>query len=440
MAITDSGVGLGFDGDFFDHVLRNHYLPEVADALNHDYFLLERFGRLKDKSMVQGKFVQHPIHNGRNASGVGAVGIRGKLPTPTQQGYTEYQYPIRSLYGRILFTGLVTDASKTDIDSWLRAVDSEMTGIRDDLARQENRICQGNGSGIISQTPTADGAASATQTMRFPPNLEGRATMDETAMDTTHFFEVDMRIAVINATTEVILDVVTVVSKTATTVTFNTSVTTTGGDDFFYVTGNDDALTSTQLEGTGYQREPMGISGIVSDSDTGAYHESSITGFQNVASTEDFNQAIVLDNSSVRRPLTEALVQKMVSEVEKKLKGNPTLMVGSYGIRDAFADLLLTYRRHVNRMELRSGFNTVSYNEVPLVPDRDAYPNRLQFLDESDIRQHVLGSADYRFIDEDGSIYHRLQDEHAFQSTLYRRWTFGAMARGRHGTIVDLDE
>ena len=42
-------------------------------------------------------------------------------------------------------------ASASDIDSWLRAVDSELTGNRDDLSRSENRILHGFGSGTLSR-------------------------------------------------------------------------------------------------------------------------------------------------------------------------------------------------------------------------------------------------------------------------------------------------
>lgn len=463
MAISDSG-GVDFSGDFFDHVLRNHFLPEVADGLNHDYVLLDRFSSLKDKSMVQGKFVQHPVHDGRNPDGVGAVGIAGKLPTPAAQSYNEYQYPIRSMYGRIKFTGLVADSSASDIDSWLRAVDSELTGNRDDLARNENRMLHNNGSGIVGEITAADEADSATQTISFYTDLEGQATMDSAAMDTTHFLEVGGRYSFYSDADDDLIQVnagagdfaETLASKTATTATFDTVIdlVNDGAGPFYLVKANENSIPNTAagLASSSFAREPMGLSGIISDGNlpvTGGasngmvYHESGLTAasFQNIAvSGQLFNQAQLLANSSVKRPLTEALIQKGLSTVEKAFQGKISIFISSFGIRDAFADLMLTYRRHVNRMELRAGFSTVAYGDIPFIPDRDAFPNRLMGVDEGDLRQHCMGSTDYRFIDEDGSIYHRLPDEHAFQASVYRRWTFGSMCRGRHLVITDLDE
>ncbi|MEE8466882.1 MAG: phage major capsid protein, partial [Planctomycetota bacterium] len=437
MAITDAG-GVDFSGDFYDHVLRNHFLPEVADGLNHDYILLERFASLKDKSMVQGKNVQHPVHEGRNPNGVGAVGVSGKLPTPAAQSYDEYQYPIRSQYGRIKFTGLAADSSASDIDSWLRAVDSELTGNRDDLSRSENRILHGFGSGIYGEITEADEANLAEQTVSFPAALEGSATMDTSAMDPTHFIEVgglysiyasadDDLVAGSVSTTQFAFEIT---AKTATTVTFSEimDLVNDGDGPFFIVKANETVVPNTAagLNSTSFAREAMGISGIVSDGnlpvtdggDSQVYNATdnlTAASFQNVAVTAGtYNAAQILDNSSVRRPLTEALIQKGLSTVEKAFQGKIDCFISSFGIRDAFADLMLTYRRHVNKTELRAGFTTVAYGDIPIIPDRDAYPNRLIGLDEGDLRQHCLGSTDYRFIDEDGSIYHRLQDEHAF--------------------------
>lgn len=461
MAITDASTGVDYTGDFYDHVLRNHFLPEVADGLNHDYVLLDYFDGLKDKSMVQGKYVQHPVHEGRNMSGVGAVGQGGKLPTPAAQSYDEYQYPIRSIYGRIKFSGLVADASSSDIDSWLRAVDSELSGNRDDLARTENRVLHGNGSGILCEV-AAPGTDVAQQTgVVHYTGFEGSATMDTAAVDATQWMEVGDRIAMWADADDGLVETTggvyaaTVTAKTATTFTVDDAfqADTDSAGPFYVVKANEDLATDPAglSASIGFANEPMGLNGILMDEDFEAtsgglntvINDSGLTAgdFQNVAASGNaFHQAQVLGNSSVKRPLTESIIQNGLSTVEKAFKGKVDAFICSYGIRDAFADLMLTYRRHVNKTELRAGFSTVAYNDIPFIPDRDALPNRLMGIDRSDIRQHCMGSTDYRFIDEDGSVYHRLQDEHAFQAAVYRRWTLGVMCRGRHLLITDLDE
>ena len=461
MAISDSGTGVDYSGDFYSYVLRNHFLPEVADGLNHDYVLLDFMSSTKDTSMVQGKFVQHPVHDGRNMGGVGPVGVGGKLPTPGAQSYTEFQYPIRSVYGRIKFTGLVADASATDIDSWLRAVDSELSGLRDDLARNENRILHGNGSGILCEVTSV--ADAVQQTAVHYTGYEGSATMDTAAVDATQHLEIGDRVAFWAHQDDGLATTVTgskfsatVTAKTATTFDCDDGgfETSTDAKTPYYVVKANEVLSADPggvSPSIGFANEPMGLNGILSDGDfenTGGgdntvTNDSGLTNgaFQNLAvSGNDFHKCRLLSNSSGKRPVTESLIQQGLSLVEMSFRGKTDAFICSYGIRDAFADLMLTYRRHVNRTELRAGFSTVAYNDIPFIPDRDALPNRLMGIDKSDIRQHCMGSADYRFIDEDGSIYHRLPDEHAYQAAMYRRYTYGVFCRARHLLITDIDE
>lgn len=461
MAISDSSTGVDYSGDFYTYVLRNHFLPEVADGLNHDYVLLDYMSSTKDTSMVQGKYVQHPVHDGRNMGGVGAVGVGGKLPTPGAQSYTEFQYPMRSVYGRIKFTGLVADASATDIDSWLRAVDSELSGLRDDLARNENRILHGNGSGILCEISDQGNNTAEQDAVVHYTGYEGSATMDTSAVDATQHLEIGDRVALwADADDGLVVAAsgkyaATVTAKTATSFTTDSALQADADSagPFYLVKANEDLAADPGgvSPSIGFANEPMGLNGILSDGDfentsggdNTVINDSGLTkgAFQNLAvSGNDFHKVRLLSNSSVKRPLTESLIQNGLSLVEKSFKGNIDAFICSYGIRDAFADLMLTYRRHVNKTELKAGFSTVAYGDIPFIPDRDALPNRLMGIDKSDIRQHCMGSTDYRFIDEDGSIYHRLPDEHAYQAAMYRRYTYGVFCRARHLLITDLDE
>lgn len=450
MAITDSGLGLlNGAGNFYDYVLRNHFLPEVADGINHDYVLLKRFEAMADSSMVEGKNVVHPVHTGRNVTGVGAVGYstagaRGKLPDPKAQQYNQYQYPIRHVYGRVLIDAIAQDASQTDIDSWLRALESEMAGLRDDLAREENRMLHNDGSGVLGYTASF---GDTTSTVVLSDLVESPTTM--TGMDASYWFDVGGRYAAIVASSGAIAKEVVITSKTASTITYAAS--TASAVKHYFVkanTGTNGSLTS--VESTGLGREPMGIGGIFSDADVqgttalpGAYSgESALANtFQGIASSGNvFNQCTVLANGAVNRTLTEAVLQNAWSRAEKALQAKISAIISSFGVRDAFADLLLTYRRQVNKMELAGGFTTVEYNGVPFIADRDTYPNRAYLMDESEFRQHCMGSKQYRFRDEQGTIYLSLPDEHAFQVTLYRRFTYGVMARARQTLLTDLIE
>ncbi len=451
MAITDSGLGLLYGaGGFYTSVLRDHFLPEVADGINHDYVLLKRFEALADSSMVEGNsFVKHPVHTGRNVTAVGAVGYssagaRGKLPDPLAQQYAQYSYPIRSVYARILVDALADDASQTDVDSWLRARESELAGVRDDLAREEQRMLHNDGSGILGET-TSFGDTSSTIILN--QQIESPATA--TGMDPTYWFDVNGRYLAFLKSNIATLKEVIVTAKTTTTITYGAA----GADAaaYVFVKANTGTTASpTAAQSSGLAREPMGIAGIFSDANTqngaitipGSYFESSLANtFQGITITGNtFNQANVLANGGVARILTEAVMQQGWSRTDKVLQGKISCGITSFGVRDAFADQLLTYRRQVNTMALGAGFTALEYNGKPIIADRDCYPNRMYLMDESEFRQHIMGSGKYRFRDEQGSIFLSLPDEHAYQITLFRRWTYGVMARARQTIITDLIE
>lgn len=445
-----SGSGLT---NFYEHILREHFLQEVADALNHDYVLKERWQSRKTVEGVRGTNIRYPAKTGRNVPGFGAMGESGFLPDPDAAQYDTYRFTQRRVYHRILFSGMAEAFSEGEVDSWLEARASEFADARDNLDRQENRMLWNNGTGILATLTGADGTPDTVFGDGTGPGgtIQLNSTIDAATtspgMPVTNFVEPRQRHAFIDAGTGLIDAVATVLSKTDTTITYTASVDLTGGVDYHLVVANrtDVDTGGGGVDSTGYQREPMGIEGIASAGNVPAYWETDTpdlsSSFQGIdATANDFNQAVVLDNGGVNRPLTERLLQSAFTAAWKKLQGRPSAILGSYEIRDTFADYMLVYRRQVNKMSLAAGFDTVSYNGVPFVPDRDAYPNRVYLPDEDDVAEFVTGSGDYSFIDEDGAIVQRTLDQHKFQATLYRFYNWGSFVRGRQTKILDLEE
>ena len=150
MAIEDvQGLDLGSETggatDFLSHILREHFLPDVADCLNHDYVLLERWAGKKTHRNVQGTNVRYPAHIGRNYEGFGAIGEDGFLPDPGSPEWDTYRFTLRRITHRQLFSLFSETASKGEIDAWLEAQAAVFADARDTLARQENRMLHNDG-------------------------------------------------------------------------------------------------------------------------------------------------------------------------------------------------------------------------------------------------------------------------------------------------------
>src|SRR5690606_18075678 len=115
----------------------------------------------------------------RRNAGIGARNESEALPIPGQQGAAAARVGLKYLYGGIELTGQAMALAKTDPQSFVNSVDFEMQGLKDDLAKDQNRQVYGNGSGEIARVAST---ASSTNTI---------------TVDNVQYFDLDMQIDVI---------------------------------------------------------------------------------------------------------------------------------------------------------------------------------------------------------------------------------------------------
>lgn len=433
MAGIDSATGVLFSSgeDFFDHILNDMFLPAVADTVINPNELLRILPR--DKTRVQGKNVVYPIHIGRNLGG-NAIAAGGDLPDPGSQQYDGYSFPIRHIYQRILFDGISMDASRTDVASWLRVVESEVKGASMDMARRRNRIFNNDGSGRLAEVATG-GVSGTTITAVVNPDIEQGAGVPSADFAPTKFIKVGARVQFSEGPSFANANTTTVASITSDTVFEVASGTGITQNDWITEVSVDTAVP-TVATSSGFQNEPMGLAGIFSDADP----NDGVTGFQGILSAagDGFNQANVLDNSGTLRDLSEALLQKAYSDTIRIGEGNVDCLFGSFGIVNTYIDLLIADKRFNSPTNLEGGSTAVTFNGIPWIADRDAYSNRVYFLDKSNIRVYVL--AEPQWMNYDGSSYHRLENKDAYQATLFCREQLGVDVRDKCTLLVDLNE
>lgn len=155
------------------------------------------------------------------------------------------------------------------------------------------------------------------------------------------------------------------------------------------------------------------ITGIQAAIDDG----SSIVTYANInRSTNPWWKSFVLANGGVNRPLTEELMFQVYNEITVR-SGKITHILCSPNLFTRYGRLLVQERRQVNPgMELVGGFQTLSFNGIPVVAVPDYEENRMDFIDMDNIEYNMLkelsveprdpGSFDAaRFF---MSIYHQL--------------------------------
>lgn len=446
MAI-DTSLGLQY-GDtaassYYTNILQDMFLPAMADAVIYPNTLLKRLPR--SSRHVEGKLVKYPVHYD-DATGVSAIAASGLLPDPDTEKFAQYAFDIRHLYVRLKFDGISKDATNTRIASWLNVLMYESEAKAKVMARARQRIFHNDGSGRLAEYASSSGftvgqayAAAGVITPRINQGIESPATCTTSPM---RWIKVGMILAFVAAsgtapTTGTIKAVAAVTAVTATTFTIGTPLSVSGvsavGD---YIVTASQVIAGLTLQSTAYRKEFMGIAGILSDADP---DDGTAGGFQGIDSdTITWLRATVLANSAVLRPVTAALIDLGWTTAIEIGDSTPSVMVSSFpGVR-AIAQALLVDRRFVGTKTYDAGYEAITYNNVPIIADRDMYNNRLALLDETDLSMNVL--ADPQWMDMDGAVYSRLQEKDEYQATMFMREQLSSDMRKKHVLITDLQE
>ncbi|QDP55303.1 MAG: hypothetical protein Unbinned400contig1002_33 [Prokaryotic dsDNA virus sp.] len=132
-------------------MLHEYYRGPVAEQLNQEVLAVELFE--KGSFTWAGKNVIIPLHTGRN-TGVGYRAENTNLPTATAQVHSRIVSNATFLYGRFEVTGpTMASAEKGGMNSFIGALDNEMTRLVDDLKDHANlnMFVGGPVRGLINQ-------------------------------------------------------------------------------------------------------------------------------------------------------------------------------------------------------------------------------------------------------------------------------------------------
>ena len=383
-----------------DAILKNQYIGPIRDQLNNSSVLYSRLEKNSDS--VVGKNFTIPLHYGRN-EGVGARGEGTALPTAGNQQYKECIVPMRYQYGRIQLTGPTMKAARSNEGAFIRAVDSEMRGLEKDMKSSMNRQAFGDGSGILTKC----GATSASTSV---------------VVDSTANLRVGMPIDVLkiaDGTSVAAGRTVSSITNATTFVISGAAITTTSANAV-YIAGS-------------RNNEMMGLGGIVSDADpTGG-------ALQGLAvATYPWWKATVLGNSGTNRAISDTLLQTAIDTLEANSSGRCTAMYTSFGVRRAYQALLTATKQLVNTQELKGGYKAITYNDLPIIADKDAPANKIFVVDEDELQVFRLG--DFDWMQDDGAILSRVSGYDAYEAVLYVYEELGTTMRNAHVLIGDITE
>ncbi len=411
-----------------DDVLKQDYKGPVADQLNNTVFLLSQVESNTDD--VVGRHAVIPIHVSRT-SGIGARAENGTLPTAGRQGYNDLRVPLRHNYGRIQISGPIMRAMSKDRGAFLRAVDSEMTGLKNDLRRDVSRQVAGTSNGVIATCGTTS-ASTTVQLATTTTATQMRQVYGQGGM------VVDIG-TVASPTTVASSRTVTGYSVANKTITISGAAVTTTGSHFVFRAGNGGASdNSGNPGGADGQRELTGLQSLV----------SATADIQTITtSAVPIWQSTIIGNSGTNRSISENLVNKAIQDAQilsgKKVK----LLLSNAPVHRALANQLEASRRNVDNVALEAGYSGIKWSAVgegmaddsdaiALVWDQDQKENTLYGLCTEDIVEYV--GSDWEWMDEDGAVLNRVANTDAYEATMFKYHEVGIKNRNSHFRIDDI--
>lgn len=390
----------------FDAILKEVYGPRIENQLQNEVTTVKRLQRTS-KGVVEtvgGKYVDFPIKVGRN-SGIGNRKENEALPTAGSQSYAEVHVPLTYAYGIIRLTGQLIELAEKDYQAFASAMNSEMDGLKDDVAKDYSRQVYGNGTGLMASV-TADGANTVT-------------------VDNVQYLEVGQQIDIRTRSTGAAV----AADRAITAINESTKVVTYDGADVA-ATANEGIYRKDNFA-SGTSRELSGFETIFSA--TTVLHGLD-------PATQARWAANVNSNGGVNRPLSEGLMITVCDTCRTK-GGKTTAIFTNLGVRRAYFNLLTQQRRYTDTKEFAGGFQGLPFNygtEIPVVEDVDARPNKMYFADEDKIK--IYRNKEWHWGDTDGTILKWVSGYDAWTGFLKQYSELGTQMRCAQGVLADITE
>ena len=372
---------------------------DIADQLNEEAVGYKRVESSSEgvEGEVGGKYVTFPIRVRRN-SGIGYRNELEQLQAAGQQGYASVRIGLTYGYGRVRMSGPTMDLAESKPQAFANALTKEVSGIRDDILKDTNRIFYGDGTGTMAVLTTAP-AAALTFTVASIKYLNLGDVID---------------IFTLPATNKATGRIITAINDATNVVTVDVAVTAAIGD-VVVRTGN-------------LSREPNGLAAIVAA--TGLLYNVD-------PASEPVWKSIV---DATGGALSEGNMIRQMDNVRTRGGGRPSVIVGDLGTRRAYFNLLSQQRRYVNTKEFTGGLVGLAFNygrEVPVVDDVDAPDGTLHFLREDSFK--IYRDQPWHWSQHNGSdIWKWVDNFDAYEALLVQYWQLGIDRRNGHAKMTGI--
>lgn len=388
-------------------ILKEVYEGNINNQLSEERITIKRIEQTAEGTStdaVGGKYVTFPVRISRNA-GISYRAENTQLAAAGRQGLKAAQENLKYGYGRVRLTGQLIELAESNRQAFASGMDVEMEGIKDDLAKDENRVAYGHIDAAVASGIKAKATAGSTGST--------------ITVDSTQYIDEGMVIDITNAGTPVAGGTALTVSAVLTTTTFAVGA------------GAPTVAIGNYVSRTGdYNQEPTGINKIVDNS--GALHGLDPATTSKWASTEDGTTAT----------LNELIMIKMVDDIRTASGKVPTAIFASLGVRRAYWNLMTAIRRYNEPKQFDGGLTGLSFmygeKDLPVVADPDTPAKCMFFVNEKEMK--IWRDKPWFWEDRAGGVLQWVTDYDAFEALMKQYWQLGTHQRNAHGKFTNLTE
>lgn len=388
-------------------ITKEVYQGKLQSWIQNEAVAIRRIEGSSDgvESQVGGKYVTFPVKVQRN-SGIGYRNEMEQLQQAGQQGYTSVRVPLHYGYGRVKLSRQTMRLASKNYQAFASAMDEEMSGLKDDILKDSNRIVYQDGTGLLANVPNAT------------------VTLNTAVVDTIQYLEIGFQVDIgttaqlTGATAPATNRQITAINEVTNTITFDGAAVSLTANSIVVRTGN-------------YNREPNGFKSIVNNAGV----------LENVdPAVQPKWKSIVDANGGVARALSES---QLITNTDKvRVNGGRTsILLSGLGVRRAYFNLLSQQRRYPQTTTFAGGFEALEFHNgrsIPFVDDPDAPAGTVYGLDESKLK--IYRDEPWSWVDDDGTIWKWVQDYDAFQALLSQYWELATNQRNAHFVLKDLIE
>jgi len=339
------------------------------------------------------------------------------LPAPGSSEYTYLTEPLRFAYALFNITGQLLKASESNEGAFVSAFKQEMEDTILSSKLDFNRAAYGDGTGKMA-TIAVGAAGNVTQTVDTTINFRALGEV----VDIVSAAGVYNNAA--NAGR-----VVTGLSRTGLTLTFDSAVTPANGD--IIVRASRDS-TST-VPNNSLNKEINGLAGIVSA--TGVLHGLN-------PNTYRLWQSYV---QAVNGPISDDVMRDAKDTVgfEQGLdleSGLDFALITTRGVRRRYADTLTALKRFSNAeaVKLHGGFTALMFDENPIFVDDQCPSGNMWGLALN--RMFWSQMSDWDWMEEDGKVLKWEPRRDRYIGILYKYCQLGTWQRGAHFRLTGLTD